>query len=294
MHVQVGTEMGADRDSITIEEAALAVQVLRLARRSITGRLVLYSDATPDGRATRSALDTEPLFEGQSVIERLDRRIRAHGELLFERLTREDGTVQTHWNFSNETHPSVERTRIEHELAATRGLLEAFLATGEVRYRERALRVWQRIEHERWDERLGIYRTGTSRDDRDDLRWSAMQWAHYTSAAREVFKLIGSRPGEERLGRQLLARWTRSSKLILNGWNDMNRDDRVQWPSECVFVRDGLVRGGLQMAERALTGELGAEGEQPTADRDHDCVPEIDDAALPAALAHSVRFEVVR
>lgn len=285
---------GADRGSITVEEAALAVQVLRLARRSITGRLVLYGDATPDGRATRSVFDGEPLFEGQTAIERLEQRARAHAELLFERLTSEDGTVRTRWNFSDETTPTAELTSIEHELAAARGLLEAFLATGEVRFRERALRVWHRIERERWDEQLGMYRTGTSRDDRDDLRWSAMQWAHYTGAAREVFKLIGSRPGEEQLGRQVLARWTRSSKLILNGWNDANRDDRVQWPSECVNVRDGIVRGGLQMAERALTGELGSEGEQPTADRDHDCVPEIDDAALPAALANSVRFEVVR
>jgi hypothetical protein len=287
-------DAGAERGSITVEEAALAVQVLRLARRSITGRLVLYGDATPDGRATRSAFDGAPLFEGQTAIERLEQRVRAHAELLFERLTSEDGTVQTRWNFTDETGSMTERPSIEHELAAVRGLLEAFLATGEVRYRERALRVWQRIERERWDEQLGMYRAGASREDRDDLRWSAMQWAHYTGAAREVFKLIGSRPGEEALGRQVLARWTRSSKLILNGWNDVNRDDHVQWPSECVNVRDGLVRGGLQMAERALTGELGSEGEQPTADRDRDCVPEIDDAALPAALASSVRFEVLR
>lgn len=283
---------GARREEITVEEAALAVQALRLAKRSITGRLVLYGDATPDGRATRSAFDGEALFTGATVIERLEQRIRAHAELLYTRLSNEDGSVRSSWDFSNET--TVTPTAIEHELAAVRGLLESFLATGEVRFRERALRVWQRIERERWDEGLGLYRSGTSREDRDDLRWTAMQWAHYTGAAREVFKLIGSRPGEEQLGRRALARWTRSSKLILNGWNDVNRDDRVQWPSECVYVRDGIVRGGLQMAERALTGELGSEGEQPTADRDRDCVPEVDDAALPAALASSVRFEAGR
>jgi hypothetical protein len=276
---------------ISVEDAALAVQVLRLARRALTGRLVLYGDATPDGRATRSALDhrERPMFSDERVVSKLDTRIRAHAELLFERLTNDEGIVRRGWP---EGEP--EPTRIESELAAVRGLLEAFLATGEVRFRARALRVWQRIEAERWDDELGLYRAGASRDDREDLRWSAWRWAHYTSAAREVYKLIGARPGEEALGRTVLERWTRSSKLILNGWNDLDRDDHVDWPHECVFVRDGLVRGGLQMAERALTGELGAEGGQRTADRDRDCVPEIDDALLPAALASSVRFEVQR
>jgi hypothetical protein len=281
----------AQRHFISVEDAALAVQVLRLARRALSGRLVLYGDATPDGRATRCALDraARPMFEEETVVSKLDTRIRAHAELLFERLTNEEGIVRRGWP---EGEP--EPTRIESELAAVRGLLEAFLATGEVRFRARALRVWQRIEAGRWDDELGLYRAGASRDDREDLRWSAWRWAHYTSAAREVYKLIGARPGEEALGRTVLERWTRSSKLILNGWNDLDRDDHVDWPDECVFVRDGLVRGGLQMAERALTGELGAEGGQRTADRDRDCVPEIDDAMLPAALASSVLFEVQR
>lgn len=288
-------DAGAPPSELTVEDAALAVLALRLARRSISSRLVLYGDATPDGRATRSALDEEgaaPIFERGSTIERLDERIRAHAQALYERMSADDGTVRTRWDFGD--HPATEPTRIEHELCAVRGLLEAYLATGDVRYRDRALRVWQRIERDRWDDSLGIYRTGASREDRDDLRWTAWQWAHYTSAAREVFKLIGAHPGEQSLGRQVLARWTRSSKLILNGWNDVDRDDRVDWPSECVHVRDGLVRGGLLMAERALTGELGREGERPTADRDRDCVPEVDDAALPVALASSVRFEVAR
>jgi hypothetical protein len=279
-----GADAGADATTegpeLGAEETALVVQALRLARRSITGRLVLYGDATPDGRATRSVFDGAEPFAGATAIERLDQRIRAHAARLYDALTDDEGSVRGRG--------------ASEEMAAVRGLLEAYLATGEVRYRARALRVWQRFERDRWDDSLGIYRMGERRGAPEDLRWTAEQWGLYTSAAREIYKLIGSRPGEEALGAQVLARWTRSSKLILNGWNDANRDDRVDWPSECVFVRDGLVRGGLQMAERALTGELGAEGEQPTADRDRDCVPEVDDAALPAALASSVRFEVAR
>ena len=56
------------------------------------------------------------------------------------------------------------------------------------------------------------------------------------------------------------------------------------------------------MAERTLTGEIGSFEEhvlpgqrpRPTSDREQDCVPEIDDAQLPAALADSVTFTIAR
>jgi hypothetical protein len=39
------------------------------------------------------------------------------------------------------------------------------------------------------------------------------------------------------------------------------------------------------LAERALTGETGSLMGALTSDRDHDCVPEVDDAKLMALLA---------
>jgi hypothetical protein len=52
------------------------------------------------------------------------------------------------------------------------------------------------------------------------------------------------------------------------------------------------------MAERTLTGEIGrgpaGPDSAPTNDRDMDCVPEIDDAHLPAALAASIVFQITR
>jgi hypothetical protein len=55
----------------------------------------------------------------------------------------------------------------------------------------------------------------------------------------------------------------------------------------------------MQMAERTLTGETGRATDEggvgPAAvDRDNDCVPEVDDAGLPAALADSITFTVTR
>ena len=99
------------------------------------------------------------------------------------------------------------------------------------------------------------------------------------------------------------ARIARLNKLVLNGWDDRDGDAIVQWPDECVNVDGaGLPHGGLEMAERTLTGEIGTlqapllptETRTPTADREHDCVPEIDDAHLPAALADSVTFAIAR
>jgi hypothetical protein len=88
---------------------------------------------------------------------------------------------------------------------------------------------------------------------------------------------------------------------VLNGWDDRDRDKHVGWPAECTSFVDGVPRGGLEMAERTLTGETGRLVDEvggnmgpPTSDRESDCVPEIDDAHLPAALADAVTFRVVR
>jgi hypothetical protein len=56
-----------------------------------------------------------------------------------------------------------------------------------------------------------------------------------------------------------------------------------------VRVVDGIPRGGHQVAERTLTGEIGQ-----TSDRDRDCVPETDDVHLPAGLADSITFHLSR
>ena len=99
-------------------------------------------------------------------------------------------------------------------------------------------------------------------------------------------------------------RVARLDKLVLNGWDDRDQDSNIEWPSECAHLGTGpdgmpMGLGGLQMAERVLSGESGSLADTaPTADvprvattdREHDCVPEISAAKLPAALANSVTF----
>ena len=78
---------------------------------------------------------------------------------------------------------------------------------------------------------------------------------------------------------------------MLNGWDDQNGDGQVDYPRECARVEGGLPRGGLMLAERALTGELGSQEGALTADRDRDCVPQISDVGLPAMLAAEIRLD---
>jgi hypothetical protein len=280
-------------EDLATEDAAYAVVTLRTARRALAGRLTLYSDATPDGVVTRTALDGTSWRgspRGASVADRLTTLLQAHARLLHDRLTTPEGEAFAGFSYTRQapTGPG----GLEAHAAAVRGLLEAFLATGEVRYRARAVRVFERIEARFRDARADMYRF--TADPRADgaTTWTPRRFALVQSALRELYKLVGARSGQEALGTLLTTRLGRLQKLVLNGWDDRDHDEVVDWPGECLRVEGGLPRGGLQMAERALTGELGIEGGVLTADRDHDCVPEIDDVLLPAALAAEVRIVV--
>jgi hypothetical protein len=132
--------------------------------------------------------------------------------------------------------------------------------------------------------------------------FTPVRFALLQSALRDMYEMIASRPGGDALEPVLEERLARLNKLVLNGWDDRNENQIVDYPDECVSVVAAIPRGGLQMAERTLTGETGSLQEQlvygqtrtATWDREHDCVPEIDDAHLPSALADSVTFTVTR
>jgi hypothetical protein len=119
---------------------------------------------------------------------------------------------------------------------------------------------------------------------------------------RDTYELIALLPGHGAMARIIEERIGRLNTLVLNGWDDRDGDRRVEWPSECARLGRGasgqpLGLGGLQMAERALTGESGSLAGPPDAgspslgdDRDHDCVPEIAAVGLPSALASAITF----
>ena len=277
--------------TVATPSAAYTVVSLRALRRSLGSQLTLYSNATPDTAVTATPLDATGLAGapmGQSFAQRITTLIRAHADLLLDHLTDSTGHAFAGWNADAATTTGA--GNIESYAGAVRGLLESYLATGDTRYRDRAEAVWDRLETTFWDTSVRIYRVNA--DTSDTITYTPFTFALVQSALREMYKLVGSRPGHDALATQLLDRYARLNKVVLNGWDDRDGDSRVNWPDECINVQGGLARGGMQMGERALTGELGLLGHTPVPDRDRDCVPEISYVRRPAALAGSVQFTI--
>ena len=127
-----------------------------------------------------------------------------------------------------------------------------------------------------------MYRGQDSGPDQVDMNPELFGWLQ--SSLRETYKTLWV-PSDPVLDRAVLEdRIARTNKLYLNGWDDLNGDQAVDKPQECLAAR-------LQMAEQALTGELGRDGiGRSTDDRDGDCVIELAHAQVVSGLASDVYF----
>ncbi len=287
--------------TVSTTSVAYAVLGLRTALRSLGSELELYSNNTPDTAVGETPLDALAIgFPGRATMtfsQRVGEILRAEGGLLLDHLTDADGRAFTGWDVAKSAPTSGEDTLDAHT-AAIRGLFAAFLATGDVRFRDRAIAVFSRLERVFYDPSARIY-TATPAPV-TEVTFTPLRFALLQSTLRDVYELVATHPGGEELELDLEERVGRLNKLVLNGWDDRNENRLVDWPGECVNVVGGLPRGGLQMAERTLTGEIGSSAEMldagadrpKTSDREHDCVPEIDDAHLPSALASSITFHI--
>ncbi|HEX7842310.1 MAG TPA: hypothetical protein VF469_32785 [Kofleriaceae bacterium] len=273
---------------------------LRTVRRSLGSQLQLYSNNTPDAAAGASPLDALPLhYPGAPALtftQRLGQMIDAHAALLYDHLTDATGRAWRGWDVATGGHVD-DADVLDAHTAAVRGLFAAFLATGDVRYRTRAIAVFARIERVFYDPVARVYADVAA--PVDDIEYTPLRFALLQSALRDMYELVAARPGGEDLEPVLEDRLGRLNKLVLNGWDDRDRDQFRSSFDECANQTDQFPHGGLQMAERTLTGEAGREGERvlhpfPTIDRDNDCVPEVDDAHLPAALTDSVTLHIAR
>jgi hypothetical protein len=294
----------------TLSTTSLAYTLLglRTALRTLGSQLELYSNNTPDTALATTPLDTLPINYPNQASLTFTQRVRqiqlAEGNLLYEHLTNDKGQAFDGWDVAANA-PVDQQDLLDSHTAAVRGLFSMYLATGDIKYRDRAMAVFNRIESVFYDEDARLYSSTPA--PVDSVEYTPLRFALLQSTLRDVYELVAARPGGEDMEPDLEARIARLNKLVLNGWDDRNRNSIVDWPDECVnsgFLPDGgiLPHGGLQMAERTLTGEIGSlqdiiqVGQQrlPTTDREHDCVPEIDDAQLPSALADSVTFHVSR
>ena len=282
--------------TISTTTVAYALLGTRTVLRSLGSTLELYSNNTPDS-ATVGALDGLPIhYPGQPALafgDRLRQMILAHAELLYNNLTDDTGRAYDGWDVQANA-PIDQSDVLDAHTAAVRGLFSAYLATGDVKYRTRAIAVYTRLEATFYNEPARIY---TETAGATTVQYTPLRFALLQSTLRDMYELVATTPSGADLELTLEDRLARLNKLVLNGWDDRNRDQQVYEP-ECVQY-DGihLPRGGLQMAERALTGETGRATDEgaigpPSYDRDTDCVPEIDDAKLPAALADSLTFTI--
>jgi hypothetical protein len=291
-------------DTLSSDVAAYALLALRTAHRALGSELTLYSNTKPDTRGIPCPLDVFPFADGVSYAQRLDQLIGALADIFYDKLSAPDGRAFAGWSAVHAA-PIDTGTSLDAHTAAIRGLLTAYLATGATRYRDRARLVWNRLERLFYDPGARIYRS-VANDRGSQVTFTPRRFGLLQAAMRDTYELIAVLPGQQALRTTIETRIARLNKLVLNGWDDRNQDGRVDWPSECAHLGTGpdgqpLGLGGLQMAERTLSGETGAlpdaapDGSRVIAsDREHDCVPEISAVGLPAALANAITFTLTR
>jgi hypothetical protein len=287
--------------TVSAPSLAYTVLALRTALRATSSQLELYSNNTPDTAVSSTPLDALPLHRAgnASFSARVRQMLLAQGTLFYDHLTDASGRAYAGWDVSKAAPTSSDDTLDAHT-AAIRALFAMYLATGDVKFRDRALAVYARMDATFYDPAARIYSSTPA--PAASVDYTPVRFALLQSALRDVYELVATHPEGSATEPMLEARVARLNKLVLNGWDDRNQNRLVDWPGECVNVVSGLPRGGLQMAERTLTGETGSLEEQlavgavrtPTSDREHDCVPEIDDAHLPSALASQVTFTITR
>ena len=312
---------GSTVDTSTV---AYSIVALRTVRRSLGSQLQLYSNTTPDTAiaGTQTVLDDPNLpltgAPGGSALisDRLGALIDAESQLLYDKLTTADGHAFAGWDVKAGA-PTSTNDSLDAHTAAVRGLLAAYLASGDTKFRDRAKVVFTRMDATFYDP-AGLIYVGAPGDK--TVAYTPKRFAMLEGALRDMFELVGNQPGQDKLAALLQDRIGRLVKLVLNGWDDFNGDQIIEYDKECITATPftwpagvpgaptTLGHGGLQMAERSLSGELGsvcdqidpavcmAAGLSPvrvyTPDRERDCVPEISQVKLPSALAHQVTFKI--
>jgi hypothetical protein len=311
LHVDPATGLFADdfdgasavRGSVLSSDvAAYALLSLRTARRALDSALALYSNTTPDTAGIPSPLDGFPPVSGVPFGQRVDQLIDGLAGVFYDKLTSPDGTAFAGWDRARGA-PTDHGSSLDAHTAAVRGLLTAYLATGAIKYRERAASVFARLESSFYDPAARIYRS-VAGDRSPQVTFTPRRFGLLQAALRDMYELVAVLPGSEAMGDLIEDRVGRLNKVVLNGWDDRDEDGIVEWPNECAHLGTGpdgkpLGLGGLQMAERTLSGESGSESDLFDAatrviatDREHDCVPEISAVGLPSALASSITFAI--
>jgi hypothetical protein len=189
-------------------------------------------------------------------------------DFVMKTLSQADGTVANGATFANGTWTATtDATLVESQGAALRTLVEAWFLSQVPKYRDRARAVATKLFTAFWSEPARMFRGVAG--GADDVVMTAERFAWLQQALRETYEGIWV-PGDPNLDRPALETTiARVNKLYLNGWDDVNGNQTVEKPGECLDAR-------MQLGEQALTGEVAAvsNGNLVTSgeDRESDCV----------------------
>ncbi|HEY6034894.1 MAG TPA: hypothetical protein VIV58_11555, partial [Kofleriaceae bacterium] len=206
--------------TVSTTTAAYALIGMRTALRALGGQLELYSNNTPDTARPRAPLDGLAIaYPGDAALTfsgRVEQLVRADAELLYTHLTDATGRAWRGWDVA--THAPIDNTdTLDAHAAAVRGLFAAYLATGDARYRDRAVAVFDRMDAVFYDRDARIYSATPA--PVDDVEYTPLRFALVQSALRDMYELVASRPGGEARVPVLEDRLARLDKLVLNGWD---------------------------------------------------------------------------
>ena len=107
--------------------------------------------------------------------------------------------------------PDTSPTTLESETAALRGLLEAYLATSDSRYRTLAISIYGDLQQRFWMDDLRCFRTTVDNDDL--MQYTQILFGLLEGALRQYYKLVASDPGRATEAAQLLQEIKRTYKL---------------------------------------------------------------------------------
>src|SRR5581483_5943744 len=150
---------------------------------AIESRLTLYSNDTPDTAGLPTALDALPLGGAPAALPaRMLELIRAQADFLAGKLVDGAGAVANAYDLAA-GKPDDSPTRLESEASAIRGLLDAYLATSDAKYKEAAERVYGDLERRFWIDDVRAFRTVAG--ESAVFRWTPLAFGTLQGALRQ-------------------------------------------------------------------------------------------------------------